>query len=251
MSFSGKKVVVTGANRSIGQAIAIQLAKMGADVVISYRSDQVGAEKTLNELKNAGSRAEMIYADFSRNDACSAFSEKALAFLGGIDFLVNNAGMLARETFFDMTPEKMALVFQVNTVAPFYLTQLFAKNMVENNVKGSIVNISSIAGTCTMPRGVAYAASKAALNKWTQNSALNLAPHGIRVNAVAPGVVEAGMNQDTAKNNPHMWQENLKQIPLQRPGQPDDIANMVLYLLSEKSAWITGKIYEVDGGHVL
>jgi len=102
-----------------------------------------------------------------------------------------------------------------------------------------------------MPKGIGYASSKAAMNKWTQNAALNLAQHGIRLNAIAPGVIESGMNETTSITNPELWHYYLKQIPMQKPGSPEDITNMALFLASDKAQWITGKIFEVDGGHVL
>ena len=123
--------------------------------------------------------------------------------------------------------------------------------MTERKIRGNILNISSIVGSFTEPRGVAYASSKAAMNKFTQNSALELAEYGIRVNAIAPGAIESGMNENAAKSNPELWKEYVGKIPLMRAGSPTDICNMALFLLSDDASWITGKIFEVDGGHVL
>jgi len=172
MGFKGKKAIVTGANRSIGRTIAVSLAEQGADVVISYRSDERGAKDTVAEIKKHGRKAASFYTDFSKTENVAAFASKALEFLGQIDILVNNAAMFSREQFHEITPEKMATILQVNMIAPFHLLQLCAKNMIDNNIKGSIVNISSIAGSTTFPKGVAYATSKAALNKSTQNSTI-------------------------------------------------------------------------------
>ena len=251
MRFKGKKVIVTGASKSIGREIALSYAKEGADVVISYCHDSKGAAETLSQLCNYGSNALALQADFSEQQQVAAFYEAALAHLASVDILINNAARLSRETLFDLSPESMQKVFQVNTLAPLYLLQLCSQQMKENACCGSIVNISSIAGNMTVPRGIAYAASKAAINKLTQNAALNLAEYGIRVNAVAPGVIEAGMNQETYKSNPVLWQTYLAKIPLKRTGTPVDIANMVVFLTSEQAEWVTGKTFEVDGGHVL
>lgn len=251
MKFEGKKAIVTGANRSMGRSIAIALAEQGADVVISYRSDEAGAMATIEEIKKIGRLGTAFYADFSKSENVADFAKKSVDFLGQVDLLVNNAGMLSREEFFEITPDKMGTVLQVNAVAPFYLMQLCTENMVNKNIKGSIVNISSIAGSATFPRGVAYASSKAAMNKFTQNSALELAKYGIRVNTVSPGVIQSGMNEDTAKTNPELWEEYYNNIPLKRAGTPTDICKMVLFLLSEDACWVTGKNFEVDGGHVL
>lgn len=251
MNFKGKKIIVTGANRSIGQKIALAFAEQGADVVISYRSDAKGAEETVHAIKEMGRESIAFYADFSNMDNVGFFAQQAIEHLGHVDILVNNAGMLCRETIFELSPEKMQQVFQVNTISPLYLSQLCSTNMVEKERNGSIINISSISGILTMPKGIGYGASKAALNKWTKHAALDLAKHGIRVNTIAPGVIEAGMNEDTAISNPELWEYYITNIPLQKPGKPSDIANMVLYLASEKASWITGKIFEVDGGHIL
>lgn len=251
MNFINKKVIVTGANRSIGQKIALAFAEQGADVAISYRSDALGAEQTTQLIKEKARSAQAIYADFAEMDQVFNFAQQAINYLGHVDILVNNAGMLCRETLMELSPEKMQEVFQVNTIAPLYLTQLCAKDMIVKETKGCIINISSIGGVLTMPKGIGYGASKAALNKWTKNAALNLAEYGIRVNTIAPGVIEAGMNEDTAKNNPELWQYYLRNIPLHTPGAPQDIADMTLFLASEKARWITGKIFEVDGGHIL
>lgn len=251
MKFKGKKAIVTGANRSIGQEIAVALAEQGADVVISYRSDEAGAKATIQKIKKHGRDATCFCADFSKSENIAIFVQNAIAFLGQVDILVNNAAMLSRELFFEVTPETMARVFQVNTVAPFYTLQLCAKNMVDNHIKGSIVNISSIAGSTTFPRGIAYASSKAAVNKFTQNSALELGQYGIRVNTISPGVVASGMNEETAQLNPQLWKEYHNKIPLMRTGTPADISNSALFLLSNDANWITGKIFEIDGGHVL
>ena len=251
MKFEGKKAIVTGANRSIGRAIAVALAKQGADIVISYRSDEAGAIATIKEINKHGGNAKCFYADFSKIENVAVFVKNAIEFLGQVDILVNNAAMLSREQFFEITPEKMASVLQVNTVAPFYLLQLCATDMVSKNVKGSIVNISSIAASTTFPRGVAYASSKAAVNKFTQNSALDLAQYGIRVNAISPGIIKSGMNEETAKSNPDLWKEYHNKIPLMRTGTPTDISNAALFLLSNNANWITGKIFEIDGGHIL
>lgn len=251
MEFKNKKIIVTGANRSIGQKIALAFAEQGADIVISYRNDAAGAEKTVQAINVLGQQGTAICADFSRMEDIASFAQQAIAHLGRVDILINNAGMSCRETLLDLSAERMQQVFQTNTIAPLYLSQLCAKHMVEKEIKGCIVSISSISGAMTMPKGIGYGASKAALNKWTKHAALDLSKYGIRVNAVAPGVIEAGMNQDTAVSNPELWKYYVSNIPLQRPGTPDDIANMVLFLASEKANWITGKIFEVDGGHVL
>lgn len=249
MKFLNKKVIVTGANRSMGREMALAFAKQGADIVISYRRDAAGAEETIAAIQALGREATAFYADFSRMENIAEFADKAITQLGRVDILINNAGMGGRDTLLELTPEKMQQFFQTNAIAPLYLLQLCAKNMVENKTAGSIINMSTISASMTLPFGIGYAASKAALNKLTQSAALNLASYGIRVNAIAPGVIASGLNQDTATNKPELWQTFLKSIPLGRAGTPSDIANMAVFLASEEGSWITGKIIEVDGGH--
>lgn len=251
MKFKDKKVIVTGANRSIGRKIAVDFAAEGADVLISYRSDKAGADETVEMIEARGRRAWSLHADFSTIEHVKDFSRQAIEHLEQIDILINNASMLSRETIFEISPELMQLVFQVNTISPLYLSKLIANHMINTTTKGCIINISSIAATTTMSKSIAYASSKAAMNKWTQNAALNLAERGIRVNAIAPGVIQSGMNQDTATTDPELWRYYQENIPLKRTGTPADIANMALFISSDDASWITGKIFEVDGGHVL
>lgn len=251
MEFTNKKVIVTGANRSIGRQIAIAFAEQGADIVISYRSDKSGAEETVKAIHALGRKAWASYADFSNHQEVVEFYHQARSYLERVDVLINNAGMLYRETLMEITPEKMQQVLQVNALSPLYLLQLTATDMIQNKIKGCVINISSISASMTASRGIVYAASKAAMNKWTQNAALELAKDGIRVNTIAPGVIAAGMNEDTEISDPTLWQQYLNSIPLKKAGTPNDIANMVTFLASNKADWITGKIFHVDGGHVL
>lgn len=251
MNFLNKKVIVTGANRSMGRVIAHSFAEQGADLVISYHNDAKGGQETADSIKKLGRKCKAICADFSKMENVVHFANEAFNYLGKVDILINNAGMPCRETILELSPEKMQHVFQVNTIAPLYLLQLCAKNMIENKTRGSIINISSIGANITLPKGTAYAATKAAMNKWTKSTALTLSKYGIRVNAIAPGIIQAGMNENTATTNPEAWAFYCNQIPLERVGTPEDIANMALFLASQQADWITGKVYEADGGQAL
>jgi NAD(P)-dependent dehydrogenase (short-subunit alcohol dehydrogenase family) len=251
MKFLNKKVIITGANRSMGREMALAFAKEGADVVISYRSDEAGAKETVAAIQAMGRKATALYADFSQMENIAAFAENAIAELGQVDILINNAGMSCRERLLDLSPEKMQQTFQINTIAPLYLSQLCAKNMIDKKIAGCIINISAISSVVGLPRGIAYATSKAAVNKWGKNAALDLAGHSIRVNTIAPGLIAAGMNENTEAENPQQWATFLSRIPLGKAGQPRDIVNMALFLASEEANWITGKVFEVDGGQVL
>lgn len=241
MRLAGKKVIVTGANRSIGKAIALLFAKEGAELVISFRSDQKGAEETINSIKKANGKASALYADFSTHEKVEQFYNECINVLGHVDVLVNNAGGYNTLSFFELTPNDFEQLLQVTLMTPFFLSQLVAKRMVEKQIKGNIINISSISGTRPTMNRVAHASGKAALNMLTQTMALELAQYGIRVNAIAPGYTpyEESSEFDPAIND----------IPLGRAGLPSDQASMALFLATEESSWMTGQILTVDGGH--
>ncbi len=251
MRFQDKKIIVTGAHRSMGMEMAKRFAIEGADVAISYRNHSEGAEKLVKEMAEIGKNVKGFYADFAINNGVTHFYNEALSYLGRVDILINNAGVFFPDRLLDLSIENLQLSFQVNSIAPFLLMQLCAKNMIANKIKGNIINISSIAAMTSLPRGLAYAASKAAIQKLTQNAALDLSAHGIRVNAIAPGPIAAGMNEDKPKTHKEQWEKRRTEMPLGRFGTPEDIANMALFLGSDEAQWITGKIFEVDGGALL
>ncbi len=231
MKLAGKKTIVTGANRSIGQAIALAFAKEGADVVISYRSDKEGAESTINEIEKMGRKGKAIFADFSQQGGVQEFFKSAVDFLKSIDILVNNAAIWDTTEFFAMKEENFEHLLRVNVAVPLFLSQMVAQHMIEKKIAGSIINISSITGVRPYPGRTCFATSKAALNMMTQNMALDLAKYQIRVNAIAPG------------STPYEFSdERVEEIPLGRFGKPEDHAHAAVYLASEESSWKTGQI---------
>ncbi len=237
-----KKAIVTGANRSIGSAIAIAFAKQGADVVISYRSDAEGAQATVAEIQKANRLGNAIYADFSHPDNPDAFFKDALGFLGSVDILVNCAGGYDTRPFLELGVDVFELLFKVGVSAPMRLIQLAAQHMIHAKISGSIINISSISGNRPYPNRVAHSTAKAALNMLTQSTALELAQHNIRVNAIAPGATPYRDDIDPPL---------LEGIPLKRAGLPEDQANAAVFLASEESSWMTGQIMTIDGGQSL
>ncbi len=240
MKLAGKKAIVTGANRSIGKAIALLFAKEGAELVISYRSDQKGAEEIVSCIEKAGGIASAFYADFSTQEGVKQFYTECIHVLGHVDVLVNNAGGYNTLGFFELTPHDFEQLLQVTLMTPFFLTQLVAKGMVEKQIKGNIINISSISGIRPTMNRVAHASGKAALNMLTQTTALELAQYGIRVNAIAPGYTPYENSE---------FDSAIKDIPLGRAGLPKDQASTALFLATDESAWMTGQILTVDGGH--
>ncbi len=245
-----KKVIVTGASRSIGRAVALAFAQQGATVLASYCHNKTEAMQTVKLSQPLPGSIQIIQADFSTHDGVKKFAQAAITTLGDIDVLVNNAGMLCRDELFELDILKTQQVFQINAIAPLFLSRFCADSMIRQQHQGRIINITSITALLPNATNPAYASSKAAINTWTKNISRTLAPHGILVNAIAPGIIQAGMNQDEEEKDPNKWQKRLAEIPLKRPGSPQDIANMVIYLASDKAAWITGKIFEVDGGHL-
>jgi NAD(P)-dependent dehydrogenase (short-subunit alcohol dehydrogenase family) len=241
MRLLGKKTIVTGANRSIGKAIALAFAKEGADVVISYRSDQTGALEVADEIKKLGRQAEAIFADFSIASGVDQFFDLAVDFLGEIDVLVNNAAAYNTDSFLDLLAADFEALLKINVTAPMILSQSAARYMISKQVQGSIINISSISGNRPYPNRAALASSKAALNMLTQCTALDLALYRIRVNGIAPG--STPYNEDS--------QAPCSYIPLGRTGKADDHAKVAIFLASDESSWMTGQILSVDGGQSL
>jgi len=239
MKLQNKKAIVTGANRSIGKAIAIAFAKEGADVAISYRSDQEGAEQAVEAVKSHGRKGKAFYADFSHAQNIEAFYCDAMEFLGDLDILVNNAAGYDATEFLKIKLEDFEKLFRVSTLAPMLLSQLAAKKMIEKGSGGNIINISSISGMRAYPSRVSFGVTKAALNQLTENTALELGPYNIRVNAIAPG------------GTPYEFSDEDPGFPLKRVGRPEDHAKAAVYLASDDSSWMTGQILVVDGGQLL
>lgn len=237
MKLLGKKAIVTGANRSIGKAIALAFAREGADILISYRSDAEGANQTIQEINRLGRLGKALYADFLHPQDVVQFFKQGIDFLGSLDILVNNAAAYNTTPFLDLDIKDFEYLFKINVSAPLLLSQLAAKFMINKDIQGKIINISSISGERPYPSRTAHSSAKAALNMMTKNIALELAPYQIRVNAIAPGSISEGEKSD--------------EIPLQRMGTPEDQAHAALYLASEDSAWLTGQILTIDGGQSL
>ena len=231
---------MTGANRSIGKAIALLFTKEGAELVISYRSDKKGAEEIIDCIQKKNGNVRALCADFSTHEGVEQFYRECLSVLGHVDVLVNNAGGYNTLGFFELTNRDFEQLLQVTLMTPFFLSQLVAKGMVQKQIKGNIINISSISGTRPTMNRVAHASGKAALNMLTQTMALELAQYGIRVNAIAPGYTPYENSE---------FDSAIKDIPLGRAGLPTDQASTALFLATEESSWMTGQVLTVDGGH--
>jgi NAD(P)-dependent dehydrogenase (short-subunit alcohol dehydrogenase family) len=238
---AGKKALVTGATSGIGRSIAVKLAEAGATVYLTGRRAELGKE-TVALIEQAGGTGHFIVSDVASVDDVRKLAEE----VGEVDVLVNNAGIFP----FSPTPEQSVdgfqQVFDVNVRGTYFLTAALAPAMVAKG-KGSIVNVSSIAAVVGTPVGSVYNASKAAMDALTRSWAIEFGPAGVRVNSVAPGPVATDKALAEAGE---VFDAIAKALPLQRVGQPDEIAEAVLFLASEKASFITGSVITADGGYV-
>ncbi len=247
MRLEGKTALVTGADSGIGQAIAITFARAGADIVVHYHADEQGARNTASQIEQHGRRAEIVQSDLADPQAAEPLFREALQRLGRIDILVNNAGTGASvENSLDTSLEEFIRVINIDMVSPWALCQAAAKHMVERG-SGAIINITSVHEEIPSPGGAAYDAAKGGLRNITRTLALELAPKGVRINNIAPGMIATPMTADTLED-PEQAQQSVARIPMGRPGRPEEIANVALLLASDEASYVTGSSYFVDGG---
>jgi 3-oxoacyl-[acyl-carrier protein] reductase len=243
---AGKVAVVTGASKGIGAAIAKQLAADGASVVVNYASSKAGADKVVAEITSAGGKAVAVQGDVSqKTDIVKLFSEAKNAF-GQLDILVNNAGVYEFAPLEQITEEHFHKQFNLNVLGLLLTTQEAVKFF--NPAGGSIVNLSSVVSTLAPPYGSVYSATKGAVDVITVSLAKELGARKIRVNAVRPGLVETEGTHTAGIATGDFHDEYVKNAPLGRIGQPQDIATAVTFLASGDSSWVTGETLLVSGG---
>ncbi|MBX5161744.1 MULTISPECIES: SDR family oxidoreductase [unclassified Rhizobium] len=246
-NLSGKTALVTGASRGIGRASARALAKAGAQVLVHYASSPAEADAVVAEIRATGGRAEKIGADLSAVDGPHKLARQTRDIIGGrLDILVANAGVSKAATIEDMTVEDFDGLYAVNVRAPFFLVQQLRPVMCTDS---SVIFVSSLAAHASVGTLSAYAATKGAIDTLVKHFASALGPHGIRVNAVAPGVVETDMSNFTKTDAGRDF--TLGMQALKRIAQPDDIAGAIVFLASDDARWITGDTLRVDGGSKL
>lgn len=243
---SGKVALVTGASRGIGRAVAIELAKEGASIVINYSKDQHGAEKTLEEIKKINGYGVLIKEDISSYENTKIMVDEIISTMGKIDILINNAGISNIGLFMDSDKDSINNIMSVNLLGPIYLTKHIVEYMIPRK-SGNIVNISSIWGDTGASCEVLYSASKGGINLFTKSLAKELAPSNIRVNAIAPGVIETQMNSFLTEEEKN---ELEQEIPLGRFGRPEEVGKLTAFLCSDDSSYITGQIIKADGGFI-
>jgi len=241
----GRVAVVTGAGLGIGRGVAIGLAEAGADVVLAARTgsdlDEVGGR-----VRALGRRALAVPTDVMDLDQLERLVETAVGEFGRLDIAVNNAGGAMPRAAMATSARFLETAFHFNVTAPFTLTKLAARAMVDTAGSGAVVNISSRSASMTQTSFTAYGAVKAALDRLTRNMAPELAPR-VRVNAIDVGGV-ATRSLDVVLTDDGLRRQFLAGTPMGRPGEPEDIACAVLYLVSDASSWVTGKVFEIDGG---
>jgi NAD(P)-dependent dehydrogenase (short-subunit alcohol dehydrogenase family) len=245
MRLSGKAALVTGAQQGIGRAIAVALARDGADVAINFLDDEAAAARVAAEVRDLGRRAVLARGDVARAADVEALVAATVISLGPPDIIVNNAGVFPRVAFLEMQERDWDHVLDVNLKGSFLAAQAGARALVAAGRPGAIVNISSSAVRGDA-RGVHYSASKAGVIGLTRAMALALAPHGIRVNAIAPGTTDTA--QPRCGNTEAQLAARMRDTPLGRMAQPEEIARVVVFLASEEAAWINGEVIHVNAG---
>jgi 3-oxoacyl-[acyl-carrier protein] reductase len=250
LDLTGKVALVTGASSGIGAATAAVLADLGARVAIGYQHNEEGAERVCQIIKAGGGKPIAIRADVRRAEEITSLVKRAGDELGPIDILVNNAGsLIERQTILEMTEERWDEVMNLNLKSAMLCSQAVAASMIERKT-GAIINVVSIAGrTGGGPGAGAYSVAKGGLITFTKSLAKELAPHGIRVNAISPGVIDTPFHE--VFSTPEMIRNFVGTIPLGRVGTPEECARVIAFLASDAAGYVVGETIEVNGGQLM
>ncbi len=236
--------LVTGASRGIGRAVALRLAESGAAIGVNYASNEAAAAEVVELIRSRGGQAVALHADVSSAEAAQAMVAEVVKTFGRLDILVNNAGIIRDTLMLRMSEDDWDAVLNTNLKSAFICTKAAVRYMMKQRW-GRIVNMSSISGVVGNPGQANYSAAKAGLIALTKTTAREFASRGITANAVAPGFIQtdiiSGMSQD-------LKDSLVKQIPVERLGKPEEVAELVAFLASEQAAYITGQVVHIDGG---
>ncbi len=244
----GKIALITGSDSGIGKATAIEFAKEGASVVVTYHSDKEGGEKTLKEVEAAGAKGMVLQIDVSDEASVEKMFNKILEKFGTLDILMNNAAINGQGyKVEDLSTEDWDKAIKTNVYGYFFCVRRFIKIRKEAGGKGKIINVSSVHEEIAASGTADYCASKGAIKMLTRTLALELAEDGINVNNIAPGMILTPMNQE-ASDDKEVRDEKVQNIPMKRAGKPEEIGKLAVFLASSDSDYVTGSTYEMDGG---
>jgi glucose 1-dehydrogenase len=242
-----KVAVVTGSDSGIGRAIALLFAREGATVVVNYAHNEKKADEVRQQIEQNHGKCLVVQADLSQYQQAFGLVQQAVEHFDRLDILVNNAGMEIHSPFLDVTEEQYDRVLDVDLKGAFFCAQAAAREMVKRKIPGRIVNISSVHEDLPMPQNVPYCCAKGGLRMLMRTICLELAPHNITVNNIGPGAVDTPIDADV-KADPAKYKALLDEIPLHRMGQPEEIAQLALYLTSDAASYVTGSTFFIDGG---
>jgi glucose 1-dehydrogenase len=247
VQLENKVAIVTGSSLGIGRAIAVAFGREGASVTINYRSHPEQAKEAVEEIEKGGGKAISVQADVSEPEGVRSLIQQTVKEFGRLDVMVNNAGIEQKIPFLDTPLEVWEKVISVNLTGVWIGCQEAASQMVSQGDGGRIINVSSVHEDLPMPTNSPYCVAKGGVRMLMRTIAVELAPHGITVNNVAPGAIETPINKNLDEH-PEQRQQLLSKIPLGRIGRPEDVASVAVYLASDASSYSTGSTFFVDGG---
>lgn len=248
MRLQGKSVIVTGAATGIGRAIVERFAREGASVTLDYvKGQEAAAQAVVDAVTTAGGKARAQLADITNPDDVADLVQQAVESYGGVDILINNAGIEKKVPFVDVSLDLWQKVIAVDLTGPFLCAQSAARQMIAQGRGGRIINISSVHEDMPMPTNAPYCAAKGGLRMMMRTMCLELAPHNITCNDIGPGAIDTPMDAPL-KADPPAMEKLLSVIPLHRMGKPEDVAGLAVYLASDEASYVTGATYFIDGG---